>query len=170
MRDPARQFNPRRFEIAAGGASKHSVVLFRSPLGTRIPKAGALMGNVRFSETDPASWALLELRVVPAGASVDQALFFRAQADQHGDFVMPLTWLPMNPEEVTNEDDPPLLSVQASEVLVDADVADFNALAAMEIADLTSNAMLTSVEPSVVPGNVARLTSQGETFLRVATP
>lgn len=96
--DPQGRYNPRRFNITAGAAGGHRVVLYPSPLGSHFSKAGGLNGTLRWSTTgNPVPWAMLTLEVTTALAA---PLVFRSQADQRGDFMLSLKRLPPLPEGI----------------------------------------------------------------------
>lgn len=178
---PARRyFNPRLFTINAGQGAGHWLALYRSPSGTVVPSAGALIGTVMYDSEDdqplkPAAWALVTAVVTP---TVGDSLSFIAQADAHGDFILPLNRMPAlakdapastyaavltvqmaaideeadNEEESTNPDEN---SVIDPDQLVDADIESFT-----EAGDF-----LPSIELAVTPGHAKRITSQDKHFI-----
>ncbi|HSX85385.1 MAG TPA: hypothetical protein VLE50_08245, partial [Cellvibrio sp.] len=178
---PARHyFNPRLFSIDAGQGAGHWLALYRSPSGTVIPSAGALIGTVVYDAEDnqplkPAAWALVTAVVTP---TVGDPLRFIAQADAHGDFILPLNRMPAlakdapsstyaavltvqmavfdeeadNEEENTNSDDNNVID---PDQLVDADIESFT----------EGDDFLPSIELAVTPGNAMRITSQDKNFI-----
>ncbi|AGA33804.1 hypothetical protein TVNIR_2148 [Thioalkalivibrio nitratireducens DSM 14787] len=96
MRDPNGRYNPRSFDITVGTGGGHVLLVYPTPLGTRLPVGGALIGTVRREDGTPLPWALLDLAVIVSEAG----LGFVAQTDAHGDFVLPLRRLPPLPESV----------------------------------------------------------------------
>ena len=183
---PARRyFNPRLFSIDAGQRAGHWLALYRSPSGTVIPSAGALIGTVMYDAEDdqppqdqswkPAAWALVTAVVTP---TVGDPLRFIAQADAHGDFILPLNRMPAlakdapsstyaavltvqmaaideatdNEEENTNLDEDNVIN---PDQLVDADIESFT----------EADDFLPAIELAVTPGNAMRITSQDKNFI-----
>ena len=94
-----RRYLPRRFSLALTPGEQGYIPLYRSPLGTAAD-GGRLVGSVRYRDGDddgpPAAWARLELSV---RITSERRLYYRAQADERGEFVMRLTGLPVLPPE-----------------------------------------------------------------------
>lgn len=107
----SRRFNPRRFSITAGGSTGHLLALYRSPLGTQIPAGGAVIGNLEYESGVPAAWAIVTVTVTP---TVGSPLIFTAQADQHGDFIVPLNRVPALDKDAPAPNYSALLRVKVS--------------------------------------------------------
>jgi len=66
--DPEGRYVPRRFSIVAGNGVGHGLVVYPTPLGTRISPAGGLIGTLRFNGSKaPVPWARLTLIALLAG-------------------------------------------------------------------------------------------------------
>ena len=89
--DATGQCLPRRFKLDCGSATGHRIALYRSPLGSRYGSAGGLFGRVGFDGGKPAPWSIVIAKVSPPlGAPLE----FTAQADAHGEFILPLDRIP----------------------------------------------------------------------------
>ncbi len=96
--DDGGRFIPRQFSIAAGNGAGHALVVYPSPLGTRLGPTGGLVGTLRYAASNqPVPWALLTLVVTSALGGV---YTLRCQATAHGDFILPLQRLPPLPEGI----------------------------------------------------------------------
>lgn len=162
--DPAGRYNPRLFSLNAGGAAGHALTLFPSPLGVRFGASGGLLGSLRWqADAAPVPWALLTLTVTTALA---EELIFRAQSNQHGDFLLPLTRLPPLPEGIT--DYAASLQIDAHpDASADAAI-DPDTLSPVEIGDFAiDNSFATSVALQVVPGEVRPLRTLNRAYVAV---
>ena len=166
--DPTGQFNPRRFAVTVGSASRRSVILHRSMRGASSGLGAALEGNVRFSQEVPASWALLELRVTVIGGGATAPLLFRAQADRFGDFRMPLPWLPSRLAEINTSTHPPALQVRASPSQSGVQVPALELLEATTIMSDADTSFGANFAPALVPGRTVRISSHGSNSLVIA--
>jgi len=93
-------FLPRRVALTLADKSKHAIALYRSAKGTIINQSGGLRGAVTTKSGDkytPVPWALITAMVTPETGA---ALKFVAQADQHGEFLLPLN----GPKLLTSND------------------------------------------------------------------
>ncbi|TQV71496.1 hypothetical protein FLL45_20295 [Aliikangiella marina] len=160
--DPTRRFNPARFDLTLGTASGESVILYPSVLGTQKSPGGLLYGRlVRESNQSPLIWSLLELEVE---ISVSQSITFRAQSDSNGDFSISLKRLPPLPESITDYSATLTVTGNSSNTQDTApDLASYTDWQ-LESTDTTDSFSL-SLDLSVVPGNTARINSNGKTYL-----
>ncbi len=178
---PARRyFNPRLFTINAGQGAGHWLALYRSPSGTVVPSAGALIGTVMYDSEDdqplkPAAWALVTAVVTP---TVGDSLSFIAQADAHGDFILPLNRMPALAKDAPASTYAAVLTVQMAAIDEDADneeentnpdennVIDPDQLVDADIESFTeAGDFLPSIELAVTPGHAMRITSQDKHFI-----
>ncbi|AHE99889.1 carboxypeptidase regulatory-like domain-containing protein [Thioalkalivibrio paradoxus] len=162
MRDPHARYNPRSFDITVGDGGGHALLLYPSPLGSRLPGGGALIGTVRRADGTPLPWALLDLTV----AAPEASLAFVAQTDAHGDFVLGLRRLPPLPESV--EHYPAQLTIRAHPVAdprVPADPAAADVALDIEAAD--DSGFHAHIALSITPGEVRLLRSFDKNHLAV---
>lgn len=155
--DPAGLFNPQRFALnAVGNGVVSRLPLYRSPLGTRVPKGGVLEGSLRFGPNQPASWALVELSVPlrSATGTVVPPLRFLAQADRRGEFRLPLTLLPANDAQIKN---PSSVTIRAARALIDVASPDLSLLAATRILLVEPGNTAASGTLNIRPGRSERL-------------
>lgn len=162
--DSQRRYVPRRFEIQAGNAAGHSVVLYPTPFGTKLGRGGGLRGTLRFAGSNaPAVWALLTLIV---NLGVGGNLICRAQADANGDFIIAMHRLPPLPEGVTEY--AATLSIRALAAADAADAMDPDDLVAMTLGALnTDNSFAAELALSVVPGEIGLIRSFNRDHLAV---
>jgi hypothetical protein len=162
--DPAGRIVPRRFSINAGQGAGHGVVVYPSPLGTRLGPAGGLSGVLRFAgSTAPVPWALLTLVVTSA---VGGTFLCRCQASAGGDFLMPLYRLPPLPEGVASY--AALLSVKAVADASDRVPIDPGDLQEMRLGDLDQEHIFASaITMTVVPGTIRTLRSANRDHVAV---
>jgi len=166
--DPNGGYHPRTFSVTAGSATGQSVALFRALAQTRIPKAGALFGNVRFSDAEAAAWAVVEFTAQRTGGPASPVVF-RAQADSHGDFLLPLTWLPQNPAEIVSSPKPKL-TIRAQQGLAKDAVVNPDTLPTVNIRSSASAAMGSEFDVTLDVGKAKRLTSHLRKYLQVEMP
>ncbi len=153
--DSSGRFNPRLFSLTVGDGGGHSLALYRSPLGSSFTAVGGLFGNVVYEDERAASWALLEVTVTP---TVGGAITFRAQADIHGDFILPLSRLPQL--NVANATYPAVLSVRASGSSGD-EIIDPESLSSFLVAEVeNASSFVTAVNFAVTPGAVSKVSSK----------
>jgi len=162
--EPEGRYNPRLFNITAGGAGGHRIVLYPSPLGSCFSKAGGLNGTLRWSTTEfPVPWAVLTLVVTTALAV---PLVFRTQADQWGDFMLSLKRLPPLPEGIDHYD--AVLTLSAPTVgagAVPVDPADLTA-ARLGSPD-SAGTFADSIALTIVFGEIRLLQTFDRDFLAV---
>lgn len=167
-----RHFNPRRFVINAGQGDGHWLALYRSPLGTVIPSAGALMGTLMIDEGNdqpvkPAAWALVSAVVTP---TVGDAMQFTAQADAHGDFILPLNRIPpltadapsstysvVYTAKIASQNNETLDNASGTnpEQMIEADIESFN----------NAGDFLPTIEFNVMPGITMQIKSKNKPFI-----
>lgn len=163
LRDPVGRYNPRAFDLTLGSGAGHALRLYPTPGGTRIPKAGALLGTLRLAAGElPVAWALLTLAVTVSG----NTLTFTAQTDGNGDFVLALRRLPPLPESVEHYDAELTITADlAAHADLPIDPAD--ATTALEIGSPAADEFLESLALSVTPGEVSLLRSLDKDHLAV---
>ncbi|MCB1852901.1 MAG: carboxypeptidase regulatory-like domain-containing protein [Gammaproteobacteria bacterium] len=162
--DTSGHYLPRLFAIDAGNAVGHGLVIYPSPLGSKLGPAGGLLGTLRFDPAGtPAAWALLTLSVTTALGAM---LTFRGQANGAGDFILPLKRLPPLPEGIASYSATlavaALQSASASEPIDPAD------LLPMALGDLAVDATFSDpISLSLVPGEVRLIRSSSQDHLAV---
>jgi len=162
--DPAGRYIPRRFSIDAGNGVGHGLVMYPTPLGTRISPAGGLIGTLRFYGSNaPVPWARLTLAVTNA---VGVTLTFRCQAGDKGDFVLPVNRLPPLPEGIDNYS--AQLSIEALESAsadTPIDPADF---IPMDLGELDQENQFSSpISLTIVPGELRLIRSSNRDHVTV---
>lgn len=162
--DSEGRYIPRRFSIDAGNGVGHGLVVYPTPLGTRISPAGGLIGTLRFNGSNaPVPWALLTLVVTNA---VGSTLSFRCQASDNGDFMLPLNRLPPLPEGIDNYSAQFSIEALAS-AAADAplDPAD---LVAMDLGEPDEDDQFTTpIGLTIVPGEIRLIRSANRDHLAV---
>jgi hypothetical protein len=146
--DEAGRFIPRRFQIDAGNAATHGLVIYPSPVSIHLGPGGGLLGTLRFDGAPaPAAWAILTLVVTTAPGTT---LTFRCQAAGNGDFIISLRRLPPLPEGVTHF--AASLSVSAlADARADTPV-DPEDLTPMLLGNTTDGQYASTIPLDVVPG------------------
>lgn len=106
--DPSRQFNPRWFArnllaLDSAQLEQNAIGLFRHTQATLLNVGGSVCGHLQLESGDALPWALLslslQLQLPPAEEGEDAPppapiILVQAQANQFGDFVLPLNELP----------------------------------------------------------------------------
>lgn len=161
LSDPGGRFNPRRIGLLAGNRQQHWLPLYRSPLGTRLSSAGGIFGTAIYENGDPASWALVTAVVQP---TVGPALPFRAQADGHGDFIVPLDRMPALNKDAPSDTYNLTLTV-AADGNSGAPVSDPDAASAHRVGRVDNGIFDGSTEFEVQPGQRHRVATDGENRL-----
>lgn len=106
LEDATRTYNPRWFSInlnALDIADPHQngIALYKNLSAIRVPAAGSVRGNLQLESGQPLAWALLTISIE---ISDTETLECRAQANQFGDFVIPLREFPaLEAEPVTEQ-------------------------------------------------------------------
>ncbi|MEW6218525.1 MAG: hypothetical protein AB1634_03205 [Thermodesulfobacteriota bacterium] len=167
VRDPANRFLPRRFVATLGGGQGHAVGLFRSALGTRLPAAGAAVGSCRFVDGSLASWAVLSLAVT---VLVGPAIRLVAQADGRGEFVIPLSRLPLLAAGAPQADYEARLQVLASPAVSGRELADPDSLTPVRVRSPAANVLSFAPGFRLQPGRITVLTSKNRSCLEVRVP
>jgi hypothetical protein len=162
--DPAGRYIPRRFSIDAGNGVGHGLVMYPTPLGTRISPAGGLTGTLRFNGSNtPVPWARLTLVVTNA---VGATLTFRCQAGDSGDFMLPLNRLPPLPEGIDNYS--AQLSVEALAAANADTPIDPADLVAMDLGELDQENQFSSpIGLTIVPGELRLIRSSNRDHVAV---
>lgn len=107
IEDASMVYNPRWFSLNIAelntenlDVTTNSISLYKNSAFIARTKAGSIYGNIQLENGEPLAWALLNLEIVitdnPDTEDIDEEshLFFRGQANQHGDFVIPLNEFP----------------------------------------------------------------------------
>ncbi|MDT4290086.1 hypothetical protein RO575_11000 [Methylomonas sp. MO1] len=162
--DSQRRYVPRRFEIQAGNAAGHSVVLYPTPFGTELGRGGGLRGTLRFIGSNaPVVWALLTLTV---NLGVGGDLICRAQADANGDFIIAMHRLPPLPQGVA--DYAATLRIRALVAANATEAIDPDDLVAMTLGALNAdNSFAAELTLAVVPGEIGLIRSFNRDHLAV---
>lgn len=108
--DPVGRYLPRTFALTLGNATIHAIALYHSPLGTRFGAGGGIYGQLVFEPGTIAAWAMITLTVTPALGAPQR---FVAQADQHGEFRLPLERLPAMTKDAPSSSHNARLEVRA---------------------------------------------------------
>ncbi len=148
-------FNPRRFSLTAGAGGGHAVALYRSPLGSAFETAGGILGAIAYEDETLASWALLDVLVTP---TVGAPINFRAQADAHGEFILPMNKLPQL--NVAGTTYPAVLSVRTSGLSSDSIVDPENLTSVLVEEVENASSFVATVNFTVVPGVVNKISSK----------
>lgn len=161
--DPDGRFISRAFSLSAGNAAGHGLVMYPTPLGTRFGKGGGLIGTLRFSDESITPWALLTLVVTIPGGGTQT---FRGQADQRGDFMLPMHRLPPLPEGIDRyAAQLSIAALQTADPKIPLDTAD---LVAMDLEELdSSNTFSNPIGLDVVPGEIRLIRSANKDHLAV---
>ncbi|MBD9360179.1 carboxypeptidase regulatory-like domain-containing protein [Methylomonas fluvii] len=161
--DTQNRYVPRRFEVQAGNAAGHSLVLYPTPFGTKLGRGGGLRGTLRFTGSNtPAVWALLTLTV---NLGVGGNLICRAQSDANGDFIIAMHRLPPLPEGVTEYN--ATLSIAASAAASAALPVDPADLQPMLLGAINANSFAAALALTVVPGDLSLIRSFNRDHLAV---
>ena len=96
IEDKTRFYNPRYFSINLqtldiNDPYKNAIALYRNLNAIQVSAAGSIRGNLEMDSGKPAAWALITLIIK---LDDDHSLEIKSQANQAGDFVIPLTELP----------------------------------------------------------------------------
>lgn len=168
VRDPAGEFLPRRFSLQCGNAAGHPVNLYRTPLGSRYGSAGGVFGQLALDNDAPAAWALVTVAVKPP---LGPTLSFTAQADAHGEFVLPLDRLPAVAVDAVVKTYAATLSVLAAtsaDPLSPFDPAELTACDVATGKDADGNPQFApTLSFTVTPGTISRVVSPEHTLLRL---
>ncbi len=159
-------FNPAAFELSLGSGDGHAVVLFPTPVGVRIPAAGAVQGQVKFAASGaPLIWGLLTLTIT---LGLGETINFQGQTNTKGDFVLALKRLPPLPLSVTEYSAElritGLASTTADQPLKIADLVALE-LGSPSVQDVFS----TAIPLTIRPGEIKRITSFNSSFIAVQT-
>lgn len=165
VRDPKGFFNPRLFSLAAGAGNGHELVLYPTPMGTRLTAVGAMLASLRWqADASAVAWAMAELTVTIAGISQPQV--YRAQADHRGELIIPWPKLPPLPEGETHYN--AALSIQALPSATVDEPIDLSTLVAAELESTTTeDAFSHSIGLQLVPGERLVLRSANKGHLTV---
>lgn len=163
-------YNPRTFSVTLGASAVpiagQGMVLYPTPQGTQFGKAGGLIATLRFaSDERVVPWALLTAVVTIPGTG-DQT--YHAQADQHGDVLLPLHRLPPLPEGITEYS--VALSVEALLTASPSTPMNTSDLIPMELESLTTAGSFSNpIVFSLVPSEIQVIRSANKRYLAVQT-
>ena len=164
MQDPKGLYNPRIFSVTAGAADGHRIVLYPTPLGARLSKAGGLKGTLRWDGTETVvPWAILTLQVTN---TLGAPMIFRAQSSDRGDFILPLKRLPPLPEGIDHYDAELTIAAPATDAVSDPmDPGDLSPtlLGSLESADTFT----ASINMEILFGEIRLLQTLSKRFLSV---
>jgi hypothetical protein len=168
--DDKGHYNPRTFSVNLGASTVpitgQGMVLYPTPQGTQFGKAGGLIATLRFaSDERVAPWALLTAVVTIPGTG-DQT--YHAQADRHGDVLLPLHRLPPLPEGITEYS--VALSVEALLTANPSTPINTSDLIPMELESLsTAGSFSNPIVFSLVPSEIQVIRSANKRYLAVQT-
>lgn len=161
--DNQRRYIPRRFEIQAGNAVGHGLVLYPTPFGTQLGRGGGLRGTLRFAASNqPAVWALLTLTV---NLGVGGSLVCRAQSDANGDFILAMHRLPPLPEGISQY--AATLGISALTTASADTPIDPSDLVPMTLGATNANNFSAALTLNVVPGELNLIRSFNRDHLAV---
>jgi len=163
--DNNRRFNPARFNLNLGAGNGEQVVLYPSPLGTRVPPGGSVFGALHLDGgNNPLIWALLELTV---SISSEEDQVYRAQCDAKGDFTIALNRLPPLPESISSYN--AVLRASGSTTTNASVAPDTSSYAALQLQAASNSSFNTEYALTVIPGQRLRLNSSGKDYLAAST-
>lgn len=162
--DRSGQFNPRAFSLDTDGDNTPWLRIFRSPQGTRRPHAGWLVARLQFADGRAASWAVATCTVSPPFCS---PLTFTAQADLHGDLLLPLNRVPAPDKNESDSPYPASFSIQADPAVSGQAVADPESFAECSIAAPADGEWVPSLSLAVKPGADTRISSKDSKSLQL---
>jgi hypothetical protein len=105
IEDVSRFYNPRYFSLDLQALDindpyKNSLALYRNLGAIQVTAAGSIRGHLVLEDDQALAWALITLVIT---LDNNQSLEIRAQANQFGDFLIPLTELPaLEPDALIN--------------------------------------------------------------------
>lgn len=105
IEDASRFYNPRYFSLDLqtldiNDPYKNSLALYRNLSAIQVSAAGSIRGQLVAEDDQPLAWALVKLVIT---LDNNQSLEIHAQANQFGDFLIPLTELPaLEPDALIN--------------------------------------------------------------------
>lgn len=164
--DPRNFFNARLFSITAGAANGHPMVLYPTPIGSRVTAVGALYTSLRWEASgEPVPWAIATLTVTIPGMPDPQV--YRGQSDHRGELIIP--WSRIPPLSTGQTHYSATLSLQALDSATGATPIDPSSLVAVELESLSSattfSNLLTGLH--VVPGERLTIRSAAKDHLTV---
>lgn len=164
--DPARRFNPVQFDLTLGAGNGENVILYPSPLGTRVTPGGYLYGALHMDGGDvPLIWALLELTVT-ISSGVQQ--IYRAQCDAKGDFRIALTRLPPLPSNLSGY--AAVLRATANTGNSADTAPDTSSYSAVKLQAGGGNNFNIDYTLTVIPGQRLKIQSNAKDYLAASTP
>lgn len=159
------RYNPRLFKATAGGVSRPSVAVFQAAAAVLGDSSGVVTASLRFLDGRPASWAVvtarLDLPVANPAHTADRT--YRAQADRRGELRLALTGLPAPTRamaEANALNRVLTLSVTADPDHSDAEIADPDSFATMQLRGPDSTQFAADARFTIRPGGLIRITSQ----------
>lgn len=161
--EPNGRIVPQAFSFNAGNAAGHTVVLYPTPVGARFGKGGGLTGTLRLQPANtPLPWAILAIEVTTA---VGTTLTFKGQANDQGDFSLPMNLLPPLPKGVDHYNAQlSITGLANASANTPLNPVDFVAL---KLGSLTATSFSLSIGLSVVPGEMRLIRSFNRDHLAV---
>jgi len=164
-RDVQRRYNPSLINVSLGSGNGQSIVVYPSPLGTRILNGGSLYGALRLNNTTtPLIWALLELTIE---LNSDSSQIYRAQSDGKGDFVFALNRLPPLPESISSYS--ATLRVTGNTTNSASAAPDTATYSAFQLQSASNSSFNAEYALTVIPGQRLRINSDGKDYLAALT-
>ncbi|WP_094712122.1 hypothetical protein [Hahella sp. CCB-MM4] len=163
--DPKGFYNARTFSLTAGAADGHGIVLYPTPIGSRVNKTGALFASLRWSgDGSPVPWAIATLTITIPG--VPQPQIYKGQADYRGELVIP--WPKVPPLSAGQDHYDATLAVTALQSATEDTPIDPSTLIAAELESTTSeNSFSDPIGLQVVPGEMLIVRSASKDHLTV---
>lgn len=179
IQDSSMIYNPRYFSLPISAlnmsdfdVTTNAISLYKNSAFIKRTKAGSVYGNIQLDDDTPLAWTLLELEIViadnPDTNDIDeeQHLFFRAQTNQHGDFVIPLNEFPASETNSLNTVFDAKLTAKSC-ALVDQ-LPNIESVSNLKIESLDDeNTFLDEVSFQISPGDHLRLSSASRKSLLV---
>jgi hypothetical protein len=178
IEDSSLIYNPRYFSLVIAAlnmadfdVTTNAITLYKNSAFIKRTKAGSVYGNIQLDNDKPLAWVLLELEIIIADnpdtndINEEQHLFFRAQANQHGDFIIPLNEFPASETNSLNTVFDAKLTAKSC-VLVNQ-LPNLESVNDLQIQSLDEVTFFDEVSFQISPGDHLRLSSAGRKSLRV---
>ncbi|VUD62929.1 hypothetical protein TDB9533_03140 [Thalassocella blandensis] len=166
VQDPKNFYNARRFTLSAGNANGHGIVLYPTPMGSRVTAIGGLYASLRWDgNNEPVVWAIAALSISIPGMAQPQ--IYRGQTDHRGELIIP--WSKIPPLSTGQSHYSATLSLQALDSARGGVPIDPSSLVAAELESLSSattfSNLLTGI--NVIPGERLIIRSAAKDHLTV---
>jgi hypothetical protein len=179
IEDSSKFYNPRWFALAISpidtenfDVTTNSICLYKNSAYIKRTKSGSVYGNLQLENGKPFAWAILTLEILitdnPNTDDIDeeQILIFKAQSNQHGDFVIPLNEFPaLETNSLNKVFDAKLIAKSCSLVNQLPDIESVNDLQMESIED--EYTFLEEISFQISPGDHLRLSSASQKSLVV---